>query len=599
MGEGASIAVDLELLERNPAMVTELFKSLRVTPQHPTLPLPSAAQVVGLLRLPDGKERLLEGLLKREKIIEAREVDPLRHGFEGQAWRDADNLMAGKFISESGVVRAEARIGKPLKDLLVMGGNRAAKSEWAAKRCAQKLVSKPGAIVWCLSTTAKTSTRDQQKLIWKYLPPEWKSLKKTTTTRITYNKKDGFADSAFVLPNGSECQFMNYKQDRDVIEGGQVDLWWADEMIPVDWVVTIRGRTIDRKGQGIVTFTPVRGCSATVAEYITGGRVLAWAKCELLADQKLWPGGGLGMVPYIMECLNPEHAVIFFQSSQNPFIDYEDLKAMWAKRGRADILVRLHGVTEKRTGNIFPRFGTHNIIPHEKIPKEGTNWFFGDFAWNRKWFMVWFRAWEEKGKKRIFIYREWPDKDQFGEWATASEKPDGDRGPAQETLGYGIGDYKKLILELETITPARNGGQAVREEIFERFGDPRSGAVVSLQEEKTTSIFEMLNDEADGLPGLEVKPVVMTAERRFIGEGVNLINEWLEYDDDKPVGLGNEPVLYISERCGNVAECLKLWTGNGGEKGASKDPVDLLRYAAVSDIEYVPPGAMLVTGGMG
>lgn len=580
--QAATVPVDLGLLASNPGMVTDLLKRMGVTLSHPTLHLPSNETVIALMRTKDGQERLRAGLVQREETIKRMATDPLRFGFEPKTWKDADALLASR------------------KDILALGGNRAGKSEWAAKRCVEMLVNKPGAIVWCLSTTAKTSQRDQQKLIWKLLPPEWKNLKKTQQTRITYNAKDGFADSAFVLPNGSECQFMNYKQDRDVIEGGQVDLWWADEMVPVDWVVTLRGRTIDRHGKGMVTFTPVRGCSATVAEYITGAKVLEWTDCELLTDQKLWPGGELGQVPYRMECLNPEHAVIFFHSKWNPFIDYNELKKLWAKRSRSDILIRLHGVTEKRSGNVFPRYGAHNIIPHTRIPKEGTNWFFGDFAWNRKWFMLWFRAWEVKGKKRIFIYREWPDFETYAEWALPSEKPDGERGPAQETLGYSINDYKRLILTLEGHQlEGKRDESKTPEEIFRRYGDPRSGAVQSLQEEETTSIFDMLNNDGEGLPGMEVMPVAATGTRRFIGEGVNLINEWFQYDDDQEITVENEPMLYISDQCRNVAECLKLWTGQGGEKGAAKDPIDLLRYAAVMDIEYYAPGALEVTGGMG
>ena len=147
-----------------------------------------------------------------------------------------------------------------------------------------------------------------------------------------------------------------------------------------------------------ITFTPVRGCSATVAEYITGARVLETETCELLPDQQCWPGLGAGLVPYQLECMNPEHAVIFFQSKHNPFIDYEELKKLWKSRSRSDILIRLHGVTDKRSGNVFPRFGAHNIIPHARIPEEGTNYHFTDFAWNRKWFMLWFRVWEINGK---------------------------------------------------------------------------------------------------------------------------------------------------------------------------------------------------------
>ncbi len=618
MSDG-QLMVNVELLRSNPAMVKQLYERMGVV-EHPILKLPTAEQLGALLKLPNGPQALLDMLTKRQKRIKDSLMDPLRYGFKLKSWEDADALLQGR------------------KDICVLGGNRSSKSEWAAFTCVQKL-KQPGKIVWCLSTTAKTSQRDQQKLIWKYLPPEWKNLKKTLTTRITYNAKDGFADNAFVLPNGSECQFMNYKQDRDVIEGGQVDLWWGDEMIPVDWVVTLRGRTVDRHGQGIVTFTPVRGASATVAEYITGAKVTATETCELLPDQQCWPGLPHGKVPYILQCLNPEHAVIFFQSKYNVFIDYNELKKLWAARSRSDILIRLHGVTDKRSGNIFPRFGVHNIIPHGKIPAEGTNWHFMDFAWNRKWFMIWLRVWEINGKKRIYLYREWPDFETYGEWAVPSEKPDGERGPAQETLGYSINDYKRLMWQLEgnelkreeaersapplpgPLPHSANGGEGAGarpsggqdkdgswghsphrgtgEVIFKRLGDPRSGAVQSVQTDEVTTILDMLNEPGEDGLDIEVHPVQADGTRSKIVEGVNLVNQWLEYDDEQPIGLENEPILYISDRCRNVIECMKLWTGQGGEKGASKDPIDLLRYAAVTDIEYFPEGSLEVWGGVG
>jgi hypothetical protein len=361
---------------------------------------------------------------------------------------------------------------------------------------------------------------------------------------------------------------------------------------------------VDRHGKGIITFTPVRGCTPTVAEYITGAKVIETAECELLPDQKCWPGLPEGKVPYILECLTPQHAVIFFQSSQNVFIDYEELKSLWKGRSRSDILIRLHGVTDKRTGNVFPRFGAHNVIPHERIPSWGTNYHLTDFAWNRKWYMLWFRVWEVNGKKRIFLYREWPDFETYGEWALPSEKPDGERGPAQETLGYSISDYKRLIWQIEgNVLPSPDGRPAAApqppEVIFKRFGDPRSGAVQSLQETEVTSIFQMLNEPDSSGIDLEIKPVQVDATRTKIVEGINLINGWLEYDDDKPISLDNEPVFYVSDRCRNFIECVKLYTGQGGEKGAAKDPIDLWRYAAVSDIEYFPEGSLQVSGGMG
>jgi len=39
--------------------------------------------------------------------------------------------------------------------------------------------------------------------------------------------------------------------------------------------------------------------------------------------------------------------------------------------------------------------------------------------------------------------------------------------------------------------------------------------------------------------------------------------------------------LFISDNCKNLIYCLKEWTGADGEKGATKDPIDCLRYLSV------------------
>jgi len=597
---------------------------------HPILALPRPEQLRTLALTKGGREWLQQWLTAREEKIALMKYDPLRHGWEltGQpppnspydwrpVWKDADELLATH------------------KDILCLGGNRSAKSEWAAKRCVEMMVNKPGSIVWCLALTNETSIRDQQRLIWKYLPPEWKSAKRSQQTRITFSPKDGFAGSAFTAPNGSECWFKNYKQDRDTIEGGQVDLWWGDELIPVDWVITLRGRTVDRKGKGIVTFTPVNGYNATVGEYVTGATVREWVDCEQLPQGQHWPGGAPGKIPYIMDCLDPQYAVIFFQSKWNPFIDYGELLNLWKGRGPKQILIRLHGVTDKSSGNVFPRFRTHNIVPASKIPKEGTNYRILDFAWHRRWAIIWMRVLEIKGKKRIYVYREFPDFPTYGEWVINSEQKDGDKGPAQGTDSWSINDYKRMVLAKEgwsasaLATALHSAGSAGRgsraeasrrfwdvddeeedsavfktppgvEEIFKSYGDSRSGHFEAIaQEEGTSSILQMLNEESEGLPPLYVEAAVGGHEKMLIREGVTEINKWLEYDEDKPISIQNEPILYVSEECQNTIACMKLWTGAAGLKGASKDFIDLLRMAAFMKIEHVPAGSQLVTGGMG
>jgi hypothetical protein len=56
-------------------------------------------------------------------------------------------------------------------------------------------------------------------------------------------------------------------------------------------------------------------------------------------------------------------------------------------------------------------------------------------------------------------------------------------------------------------------------------------------------------------------------------------------------------MLFVSEECRNLIDCLRMWTGADGLKGAAKDPIDLLRYAATDDISFVDETAIGSYGG--
>ena len=72
-----------------------------------------------------------------------------------------------------------------------------------------------------------------------------------------------------------------------------------------------------------------------------------------------------------------------------------------------------------------------------------------------------------------------------------------------------------------------------------------------------------------------------------IANGLTIINDWLNYDQNEPISVLNEPNLYVSSDCGNLIYSLQEWTSRDGEKGATKDPVDSLRYLAVMEPIYV------------
>jgi hypothetical protein len=82
-----------------------------------------------------------------------------------------------------------------------------------------------------------------------------------------------------------------------------------------------------------------------------------------------------------------------------------------------------------------------------------------------------------------------------------------------------------------------------------------------------------------------------------IEQGVAMINDGFAYDHSQPLTSINHPKLYVSEDCQNLIYCLREWTGKDGDKGATKDPIDCLRYLMVMDPEYQGNNAMRSWGG--
>jgi len=57
----------------------------------------------------------------------------------------------------------------------------------------------------------------------------------------------------------------------------------------------------------------------------------------------------------------------------------------------------------------------------------------------------------------------------------------------------------------------------------------------------------------------------------------------------------NRPHFYVSSECENIIQALSEYTGEGGLKEAHKDPIDVLRYAAISGIDHVDGSSSMVT----
>jgi len=72
-----------------------------------------------------------------------------------------------------------------------------------------------------------------------------------------------------------------------------------------------------------------------------------------------------------------------------------------------------------------------------------------------------------------------------------------------------------------------------------------------------------------------------------IEEGLQALISKMSYDTSKPLDSVNRPHFYISQDCENIIRALAEYTGDQGLKEAWKDPIDVLRYAAIADLDHV------------
>jgi hypothetical protein len=557
----------------------------------PQTPHPIIPEILVEGRAPDGRivlvhegrrvaaseEQFLAIHKQREEQIARMAEDPWRYGWVNPAWARADAAFAS----------LREQFPKGVTELLILGGNRSGKSRYFARRAMQHLVNTPGAKVWCLQSTEAASIQNQQPYLWEYLPAEWKpaasgKLKKGAVANITYSQKGGFTENSFVLPNGSQCWFKFYSMEVTSIEGAELNFCWADELVTPDWLEALRFRLLTRDGELGIGFTPIEGYTSTVKEYLDGAKTLAESEAELLPLFKNGERTGFEMVPRVQQCVREKARVVYFHTADNPFGNPEAMATELRGSSRERVLMRAYGVPTRHRMSMFPKFrDAVHVVPPGKVPKEGTVFHFVDPGEGKTWAMLWVRFTPDG---RAWIYREWPCQDEYiegvgypGAWAEPDGKlQDGRPGPAQKACaGFGFEDYKRIIEAAE---------KADGVTVSERWMDSRYGNTPTMTHEGVQTLIEQCSDRI----GLDF----LATSGQAISEGVAVINDWLSYNEEKPVDALNSPRLYINERCQNLIFSLKTWTGADGKRSGSKDFIDILRYIVLSGVGYEDP-AML------
>jgi len=328
-------------------------------------------------------------------------------------------------------------------------------------------------------------------------------------------------------------------------------------------------------------------------------------------------------VPRVMKVADPEEsqAVVFVHSSDNPFGNPLGVWQRWARGSRDEHKMRFYGVATNKARVMFPAFCERHIIPDDQVPREGTNYQYVDPHGGRNFFMLYVRSTEDG---RHYVFAEWPSAvypipgyGVLGPWAlTDGRRMDGVPGPGQNNLGWSLLQYKAEIARLEgwkdyeerdetgpgvakampgkNLMPESEGatGEMVRGwnqwapariKVTDRFLDARYANTQRQGAYENRTLFDELEDI-----GLSFSPTSgITVSRGEIEDGVELIQTALSWDKNQPWGFLNSAKLYVAESCVNTIFALRIWTGIDGQKGATKEIIDCLRWHFLKGNGYV------------
>lgn len=532
-------------------------------------------------------------LADRKLEIQQSEADPLRHGYTPKVWKTVRwhiNDLRKKF--PTGVIK-----------IIIWGGNRSSKTRFAANYVNRALVDNPGHRWWCCDSTEAMSRTNQMRLMYEQFPPEWRNLERDAVTDVRYTLADGFSKNKLVCPNKSEVEFKFYSMDIANLPGPELNGIWADELIPLQWVDTVTYRLINRNGLLLITFTPELGWNETVGYFYEGAQIIEEEEAPLLP--KYDESGsvyGYETRPRVMQCADPTARIIFFWTSDNPFGNYPALVQQLKNKGKEEISIRAYGLCTKSHTVAFPLFNRRvhviteaqwkAVLSHDK-KEAGERYHLVDPCDGRNWFMCWIFC---PAPDKWIVYREWPshgDASAYiqgiglpGPWALTGAAADGVKGPAQQSMGFSLKRYCEEINQKEE-----------KEDILARFIDSRYAHSPRTVEADVTTLLEQVNDVGVEF-GIEFQPMV-PGKGRIISldkndGSIDLINSALFYDTEEEVGkfsskLGrlNEPQLQVVETCPNMIYALEHWTGMDGQKGACKDPIDVLRGAFLSSVGFI------------
>ena len=311
----------------------------------------------------------------------------------------------------------------------------------------------------------------------------------------------------------------------------------------------------------VIGFTPIDGYTPFIADYLKGAETIKTREAELLKNKQL---------PIEQYSPDRDAGVIYLHSDENPFGGYERIAKDLRGRPEDEIMVRAYGMPVKSMTSLLPLFNTEvNVL--SKIPNKHGRRFpdisdksqfscyqVVDPAGARNYVSLWAGV---NRDNEVYIRREWPDRDTYGEWAIFGD-PKWKFGPAAKKVGLNVEGYVDLFKEIE---------DELDIQVIERIGDSRYFA---RENENNDDLFTSFYDF-----GMNFIP----SDGRMEEVGISALDEWFSYNPNIEVDEANKPLCYIHSDCGNLIDSLINYNSKGKADEPLKDFFDAIRYLRMAN----------------
>lgn len=620
----------------------------KVTP-HPLVPWLPEEEIRSLLMHPDGAAALSELAAERENLLALVRHDAFNNGFEFPHWRDADRLAHSKLVTYASGGKRASKSWWAAKRVVEAAVLYPGSKIWCFQGSDTTSISEQQGVIWHYFPPNLRTLNNKRHPVYKIAYSEANGFSASPRNKFIL---PNHSQVHFLTYNQDPQEYEGWKLgcERHIVERVQAELrrknverwkaesgkqkaesrgwedlseaerwlveWrgvppnvgaWADEKLMLRWLQTLKLRCSDHGARILWTFSSMEGLTETMKEVIGAAKTIESRPAELLSDRVNVEDCPRGHMPYIQQPPDPKMGVIYFFSQFNPLGNYAGpggVRELCTGKDSRYVEMHAYGYARDVAMRKFPNFGPWNVVPHASIPTGGTMFTVTDPAGERPWCTIWVRVLPGWPRPSHYIVMDWPDAQTYGEWSLPDDggaagqktKHDGKVGPAQSPLGMGYGRFKHLLVTLE-----KREGYVVSE----RYIDPRAGqtATTAGAGEKKSLIMCLADDdtitgdlgEPIKVPGMDFLPVPckVNDEGSEIGEGIGRVNDMLDWNRQAPLVLGqNAPALFVSDRCLQVIWAMSNWTGKDGQKGASKDFADLVRYMAQAELMHLDPALL-------